>query len=765
LAIAQAAEQRAMAESIARWAGRAGTIAAVRELETRGGRARDGSWAKANWTALADLGVFSITAEPAADGEAGTIVEVAVAAEQLATALVPGPVLPTMLAAHVLASQPGTARLVGDLGTGAATVAVPFTPGGLTAVSSPDGGLIVEGTASLVLGAGDTSHLLLAADGDAGETWFLLDAERAGVHLAPRAPVDFSRALGDVTLTRLEVPADQVLSDLRPGLVSSLAATLAAAEAAGIAGWAVTTAADYARTRQQFGRPIGSFQAIKHLCAGMLGRAELTTAIAWDAASAASAASAADLPFAAAAAAALALDAAVDNVKDAIQVLGGIGFTWEHDAHLYLRRALALRQLLGGSGTWRGRVATLALEGARRNRRPVRNSSIIDSNDHATQVRKAARLVATAVSAVPPDRRRKGLAEVGYVAPAWPRPYGLGASPADELIIDEELAAAGITRPDLTIGNWAIPAIAAHGTPEQLERFAEPTLRGDITWCQLFSEPEAGSDLAALRTAAVRTAEGWRLTGQKVWTSLAAEADWAICLARTDPAAPKHQGISYFLVPMRSPGIEVRPLREITGREMFNQVFLDEVVVPDDCLVGKPGDGWKIARTTLATERVAMARGGGLSEELEALLAAVPADDPDPAVLDQVGALLAEELALSAIDDRTAQGESIAPSASIAPGAPSALGERSGGTGREGASGVAARAAVRKLLGVTHRQAVAEAALVLCGEGGAANDGRAEAAVHEFLLTRCLTIAGGTSQILLTLVAERGLGLPREEAR
>ena len=749
--IAITAEQLAIAESVGLWAKRAGSIAEVRDLETRAGRTSDSKGRTANWRALADLGVFSIALPPELGGIGGGAADVAVVAEQLAASVVPGPVLPTLLAELMLAGAvPGDGELLAAIGAGTASVAVALSAGTLAATPALDGGLRVSGSTGPVLGAGDTTHLLLVAKAGEDETWFVLDAEAAVI--ATRIPVDFSRALGDITLSEVKVDPIQVLPGVRLTTVRDLAAMLACAEASAIAAWCSQTAADYAKTRQQFGRPIGSFQAIKHLCAGMLCRSEQATAIAWDAARAADQALA-ELPLAAAAAAALALDAAVDNAKDAIQVLGGIGFTWEHDAHLYLRRALALRQLLGGSGRWRARTGFLAVNGDRR--RPQVTGKIkteTASKEKATsdidEVRQAARLVATALSAVPPGRRRKALAEAGYVAPGWPRPYGLGAGPAELLVIDEELARVGVTRPELAIGNWAIPAIARHGTPAQLARFAEPTLRGDITWCQLFSEPEAGSDLASLRTRATPVAGGWSITGQKVWTSLAHQADWAICLARTDPAGPKHKGITYFLVPMRTSGIEIRPLRELTGRQMFNEVFLDDVFVPDDCVVGQPGDGWKIARTTLATERVAMVGGAGLSKDVEDLLAAArgrPAARR-PVVFDPVGARVAEGLALSAMDDRLAEATA-----------------RSSGSGSESAA--SSGPAVRKLLGVAHRQAVAETALILHDEQGAAADGEAADAVAEFLLTRCLSIAGGTSQILLNLVAERVLGLPREEPR
>ena len=315
MAIALTSEQLALAESVAQWAKRAGTIASVRDLETRGGRTSEEPRAAANWTGLAEAGVFTIATPESAGGAGGGTVDVAVVAEQLAATLAPGPVLPSLLAGLVLAgssaAELGSAgsragELLGRLGAGTASVAVQLRTGGLTAVSSPGGGLAVTGTASLVLGAGDATDLLLAAQTDTGETWFLLDAGQPGVGVAPRAPVDFSRALGDVTLNEHHVPPERVLSGLRAGLVGDLAATLAVAEASGIAAWCVTTAADYAKTRQQFGRPIGSFQAIKHLCATMLGRSELATALAWDAASAADEARD-ELPLAVAAAAAFAL--------------------------------------------------------------------------------------------------------------------------------------------------------------------------------------------------------------------------------------------------------------------------------------------------------------------------------------------------------------------------------------------------------------------------------------------------------------------------
>jgi 3-oxochol-4-en-24-oyl-CoA dehydrogenase len=778
--IASNAEQRALQDAVRDWAKSVDPIALVRQLEpgsapapaSDGPDGQDGRapWPGAPptyvaglagcWAGLAELGVFAIALPAGVGGADGSVADLAAALEPVTAALLPGPIMPSLLAGLLLATtaESAASALLPELAAGQASVAVTLSTRTMRGAWQADGTLRVTGETGLVLGAGSTTHLLLAAappDGAAVETdepgavWFLVPADHPGLTVQPRPPVDFSRALAGVQLDAVIDPA-QIVIGLTTSRVRDLAATLAAVEAAAVASWCCDTAAQYARTRHQFGRAIGSFQAVKHLCAGMLGRADRATALAWDAARTADEAPD-EHPLAAAAAAAVALDAAVDNAKDCIQVLGGIGFTWEHDAHLYLRRALSVRQLLGGSAAWRRRLAALALAGHRR-----RLGVDLASQDTASSA-DAIRDLAARVAALPEEQRRPALADAGYVAPQWPAPYGQSASLATQLLIDEELNQAGLARPDLVIGGWAGHAILQHGTPAQRDRFIWPTLRGEITWCQLFSEPEAGSDLAGVRTRAEPVSGGgedeegtgrragggaWRLTGQKVWTSLAHQADWAICLARTDPNAAKHRGLSYFLVDMTSPGIDIRPLREITGRAMFNEVFLDGVVVPADCLLGQPGDGWRIARSTLAAERTAMGRGSAFGEEVEGLIGLVRAAglDGDPAVAEQLGGLVADGLAGSLLDLRAT------------------LAELDGAEPGQ-------QAAVRKLIGVAHRQAVAEAALTLCGPDGAAADGAAADAVHEFLLTRCLSIAGGTTQILLSLVGERVLGLPREEVR
>ncbi len=701
-------EQFAARELVRDWARKGGTTA-IREIE----QGKTDAW-RPVFASLAELGLFGVAVPEDCGGAGGSIEDLCAMVEEAAVALVPGPVATTALAALVI-SDP---ELLAALASGERFAGVALEGD----VEFDSDTSRASGAVGLALGAAGGGVLLLPADGK----WLLVDTDRDGVLVEPLQATDFSRPLARVVLT--SAPASPlVLSRER---VENLTATVLAAEAAGLTRWSLDTAVAYAKVREQFGKPIGSFQAVKHLCAEMLCRAEQAQVAAADAARAAGdCGDSGDRQFAIAAAlaAGVGIAAAKANVKDCIQVLGGIGCTWEHDAHLYLRRAHSIGRFLGGPERWLRRITALTQDGVRR-RLDLDLSDLKEVEDQRPEIAAAV----AEVAALPEEKRQVALAEAGLQAPHWPAPHGRGASPAEQLLIDQEMSAAGVVRPDLVIGWWAAPTILEHGTPEQVQRFVPATLRGEFLWCQLFSEPGAGSDLASLRTKAVRGDGGWLLTGQKVWTSAAHKARWGVCLARTDPDAPKHKGITYFLVDMKSPGIEIRPLREITGDSLFNEVFLDSVFVPDEMVVGTVNDGWRLARTTLANERIAMATGTALGNPMEKLLKVLAEVDLDVAQQDRLGRLIATAQTGALLDQRIAQ---------------LAVGGQDPG----------AQSSVRKLIGVRYRQALAEFTMDV-SEGGGLVQNRA---VFDFLNTRCLTIAGGTEQILLTVAAERLLGLPR----
>ncbi|HVQ52960.1 MAG TPA: acyl-CoA dehydrogenase [Mycobacterium sp.] len=696
-------EQFAARELVRSWAAGSGAVAAARDVE----HGKQDAW-RAPYDGLAQLGIFGVALPEEHGGAGGSADDLCAMVDEAAAAMVPGPVATTALATLVIGDS--HSDLLDALASGERTAGV-----ALSAELTYDGGR-VSGTADYVLGADPAGLLLLPA----GDSWVMVDATADGVEVEQLKATDFSRPLARVVFDG--APAELLLVSAQR--VEDLAVTVLAAEAAGLARWTLETATEYAKVREQFGKPIGSFQAIKHMCAEMLLRSEQISVAASDAAAAVANQDERQLSVAAAVAACTAIDAAKANAKDCIQVLGGIGITFEHDVHLYLRRAYGMAQFLGGRSRWLRRVAALTAEGVRRDLH-------IDLDSVAHLEAEIASAVAE-VAALPADKQRVALAESGLQAPHWPRPYGREAGPAEQLLIDREMAAAGVTRPDLVIGWWAAPTILEHGSPEQIERFVPPTLTGELFWCQLFSEPGAGSDLASLRMKAVRAEGGWKLTGQKVWTSRANWAQYGVCLARTDADAPKHKGITYFIVDMKTPGIDIRPLREITGDDLFNEVFFDDVFVPDDMVVGQVNDGWRLARTTLANERVAMAHGTALGNPMEELLRTVTELALDPAVADRLGELIRSAQVGSLLDQRIAQ---------------LILGGQDPGP----------QASARKLIGVRYRQALSEFRMELSDGAGVVENKE----VHDFLNTRCLTIAGGTEQILLTVAGERLLGLPR----
>src|SRR4029078_6929686 len=227
----------------------------------------------------------------------------------------------------------------------------------------------------------------------------------------------------------------------------------------------------------------------------------------------------------------------------------------------------------------------------------------LDLDPDTEKLRDEIRAEVAGLKSIPSEERTTAIAEGGWVQPHLPKPWGRASDPIEQIIIAQEFSSGQVKSPQMGIAAWIIPSIVAFGTNEQQQRFLPPTFRGEMIWCQLFSEPGAGSDLAGLSTKATKVDGGWRITGQKIWTTAAQYSQWGALLARTDPNAPTHNGITYFLLDMKSDGIEVKPLRELTGNAMFNTVFIDDVFVPDEYVLGDVNRGWEGSRTPLAARR------------------------------------------------------------------------------------------------------------------------------------------------------------------
>ena len=699
MAIGLTEEHEALAESVRGLAERHITAETVRAGEPR----------PAFWGALAAQGLPGLHLPEEHGGQGFTLVELAVAVEELGRAMAPGPFVPTVLASALLAGSSAAGEHLPALADGSRTACV------ATAAELVRDGRRVSGTADYVLGAESADLFLLPV----GEEWVLLDAR--DVTVTPQESLDVTRGVASVTVTGVDAEPVTGVGDAR-----ALSAVVLGAEACGVAGRALEDAVEYAKLREQFGRPIGQFQGIKHKLARMLVVLERARAAVWDAARSLE-------DYAVASAAALAADAAVQCASDNIQTHGGIGYTYEHDAHLFYRRALTLRALIDRDEE---RLAALALDG-------VRPEASVELPPEAEPLRHGIRARVAELAALDILTQRAEMAAEGWVTPHLPKPWGRDAGPLEQVVIAQELKAAGVSPVPLLIGAWVVPSLVQYGTPEQQERFLPPTLRGELLWCQLFSEPGAGSDLASLRTRAVRVEGGWEITGQKIWTSLGQHARWGICLARTDPDAPKHEGITYFLVDMRSAGVDVRPLKELTGEEIFNEVFLDAVFVPDELVVGPPGEGWKVARNTLANERVGLTSSFQLGGDVRRLVRMMKelGADADPVARKGLAKVAADEHAYLMLGLRAT------------------LKQLSG-------TDPGTTATVRKLVAMEHGQLVTEFGFDLLGTGGALTGGpksRLPLRWTRYLLaSRAMTIGGGTTEINLNVIGERILGLPKD---
>ena len=683
------------------------------------------------WQAAAEQGLQGVHLAESVGGQGFGILELTVVLAEFGYGAVPGPFVPSAIASALISAHDSDAKVLNDLASGTAIAAYALDSGLPATRHGPEEKtLVIRGEIRAVPAAGEASLLVLPVAIDSGEEWVVLRADQ--LEIEPVTSVDPLRPIAHVRANAVEVDDDAVLSNLSVVAARALISTLLSAEAVGVARWATDTAADYAKIREQFGRPIGQFQAIKHKCAEMVADTERATAAVWDAARAIDEASE-HVEFAAAVAATLAPAAAQRCTQDCIQVHGGIGFTWEHDTNVYYRRALILAAGFGRGSEYPQKVMDTATTTGMR-------AIDIDLDPDTEKLRDEIRSEVAALKEMDREQRTVALAEGGWVLPHLPTPWGRASGPVEQIIIAQEFTSGRVMRPQVGIAAWIIPSIVAFGTEVQKQRFLPPTFRGEMIWCQLFSEPGAGSDLAGLSTKATRVDGGWRISGQKIWTTAAQFSQWGALLARTDPSAPKHNGITYFLLDMTSEGVTVKPLRELTGREFFNTVYIDDVFVPDEYVLGEVNRGWEVSRNTLTAERVSIG-GSDLNflASLPQLVEFVRDGHFDQVARHRAGQLIAEGHAAKLLNLR------------------STLLTLAGGDAMPSA-------AISKLLSMRTGQGYAEFAVSSFGADAAIGDPDTPPGKwDEFLLaSRATTIYGGTSEVQLNIIAERLLGLPRD---
>jgi 3-oxochol-4-en-24-oyl-CoA dehydrogenase len=719
MSIAITEEHRALAQTVASLLTKHESRAAARGLLAAEADVRPAFWAE-----LSDLGLLGLHIAEEHGGSGFGLPETLIVAEQMGRHLAPGPFVPTVITSAVLAvagSDELRKRLLPGLADGSMIGAAAL--GG--EVRQADGA--ATGEAGVVI-SGHLADVLLVP---AGADVLVIETSAGGVRAEVPANLDQSRRAARV---RLDAAPATVLPGAR-GLLTGVARAVLAAEAAGLASETTQQAAEYAKVRQQFGRPIATFQAVKHHCANMLVAAELATAAAWDAGRA-GLGGGDQLSYTAAIAAALAGPAAVSNASLNIQVHGGIGFTWEHDAHLYLRRAAAIAAVVDAERA--------AIEVTDLVRRGVRRAAAIDLPAAAEPIRDAVRPDVARLRDLTGEDRKQAMIETGYVMPHWPKPWGRDASAVEQLVIEQELAAARIKRPSYGITSWIILTLIQHASPDQVARWVRPALDQEVIWCQLFSEPGAGSDAAGIRTRATRTEGGWRINGQKVWTSGAHLASFGLATVRTNPDAPKHEGITTMVIDMHAPGVTVRPLKMPTGNSDFNEVFFDDVFVPDTDVVGPVDAGWTVARATLGNESVSIGGGDGGVMAMPGAAFIAPLDAHPERLAGgagRVGRQIARTQAMSVLNQRSAF-RAVA----------------GGGDGH----GPGPEGNIAKLLlsEVGHETAAIMAELA--GPDAAFLEGDGAMAATLVLMNRAMSIAGGTSEIKRNQIAERILGLPRD---
>jgi 3-oxochol-4-en-24-oyl-CoA dehydrogenase len=734
-------EQQDLSDAVGQFANRNAPITATRATFDALAAGQLPEW----WDALVSNGFHAVHLPEHLGGQGGRLIDAACVLESAGKALLPGPLLPTVTAGAVamLADATPTAdALVRDLASGVPAAVV--LPDDADFHARADGqGWLITGESEVTPGACAARVMVVGARTQDGEVvWALVDAGKPTATVESVPGSDLVNDVGILRLAQYRAGESDVLTGVDPDRAQCIAVGLVAATTAGIAQWCVEAATAHLRTREQFGKLIGTFQALQHNAAMLLVDSELATAAAWDAIRAADE----ELDqhrIAAAGAAVIAISPIPDLVLDTLTMFGAIGFTWEHDLHLYWRRAISLASSIGPTGRWARRLGNLTCSRQRDMSVNLGDAEsefrawVADTLDAALRLRNDQPGRQGDYPDFERGPQRTLIAEAGLIAPHWSPPWGVDAGPLKQLIIDEEFAKRpALARPSLGIAEWILPSVLRAAPKDLQERLIPPTQRGDMAWCQLFSEPGAGSDLAALTTRATKVDGGWNINGHKIWTSAAHRADFGALLARTDPEASKHRGIGYFIVDMRSPGIEIEPIKTATGEAHFNEVFLNDVFVPDEMLLGEPTDGWSLAIATMAEERSAIS-GYVKFDRAAALrrLAAQPGPDRDDA-LRALGELDAYTNAIKALGVRETirllDGQPSGPSSSIA------------------------KVAMNVLLRRTFR-----ATLQLTGRLAMVADSD-PAVVEPYLHLPAELLGGGTREIQLNIIAQMILGLPRK---
>ncbi len=736
--VALTADQVALAETVTGFAGRR----TGREYTRKNAEDLENGVRPEFWAELVALGLVGVHLREDVGGQGGTLDDLAVVVAESGRALLPGPLLPTVVASTVLASAAGEETVDALLRK--------FAGGATGAVILPEHAIVLDGAlgddqrltgeTGLVLGAASAEMFVVAAAAGEDIRWFVVDRTATGVEVDVKDGADLGRDIGVVRFASVSSVVPVPLDTERSAAVT---VALSAVEAAGVIRWCSDTATDYVKSRTQFGRPIGAFQAVQHRTAQLLITAELAAAAAWDAVRGLD-----DDPrqrtHAGAGAALTSLGKAVHAAVECLGLHGAIGFTWEHDLHLYWRRAISLAALAGPVESWEMRLGAAALYGPRNFAVPLPEE---DSSfrEHVSEILdRAAALDNQGPSkigdtdSVNPGPRRTLLADSGLVSPPMAKPYGIEAGPLEQLILQDEYDRHGIAQPSMGIGQWVVPIVLHRGTPEQLARLAAPALRGEEIWCQLFSEPEAGSDVASLSLRATRVDGGWELNGQKIWTTLAHRSDWGLLLGRTDPDAGRHQGLTMFLVDMHGDGVTVRPITQASGDAEFNEVFFDSAFVPDSMVLGEPGQGWTLTLETLAQERLFIGgvRDPGHNKRIKDIIEREEYAGSRNAAVRALGRISARGAAISAMNLRETirrlDGQPVGPATSVAKAAASML----------------------------HTDAAAEA-LNIIGPAGALGEAVCEPVHHELDIPTWI-IGGGTLEIQLNTIATLVLGLPRK---